>query len=479
MATLEALPDAEREDLLARRNYVLAGLRCAFGRRGAAEFWARFLHPRRWALLYGPPIADGGRGSAGVPPVPQGGGGAGLLPSSPMRAVERDPKGRPVYVDLEGYGGATAGGATAGDVDGGGAAPAAVAAPAHLATLRAVLAPTAPSREVLLRAKGAGRAGRIMFEIFSHGVGQRPEVVAAFGDWLRALVRERAAFAEMVRGLLLGPSEMRDEQVLLIGAQWIVPTATADDGGVQPPQDMHTDIPRKGELLSVAMHAGGGCLGTLFDPLGTAFHRSDFLGRADSGAFCYDSGSLHGGPGRTGVPGPYPAFDVSRYDREGRRLTCMPSALLDCSSRPRPHQVPSATRTPAPPAARCAHTRLAQQLATARAAPRAPYDRMSALTQCDFPSTHILLPLLPRHLPCRAPPASAQCLLHARLAGALCRSGGRPPAEQHGVQPPGAHLSQGHRPRLARIARARPKLGRQPLFWQLRPSPAGRRQRAS
>ena len=34
--------------------------------------------------------------------------------------------------------------------------------------------------------------------------------------------------------------------------------------------------------------------------------------RADSCAFAYDSGGLHCGPGRTGVVGPYPAFDVSR-----------------------------------------------------------------------------------------------------------------------------------------------------------------------
>ena len=33
---------------------------------------------------------------------------------------------------------------------------------------------------------------------------------------------------------------------------------------------------------------------------------------ADSCAFAYDTGGLHGGPGRTGVGGPYPAYDVSR-----------------------------------------------------------------------------------------------------------------------------------------------------------------------
>ena len=129
----------------------------------------------------------------------------------------------------------------------------------------------------------------------------------------------------MVLGILVGDTEAKGgggddagdaspprEEVLLVGTQFIVPKVDVTDGGVQRAQDMHTDIPRKGELLSVAVNAHGNFMGTLFDPLGTAFNRSDFLGRADSSAFAYDSGSLHCGPGRSGVPGPYPAFDVSR-----------------------------------------------------------------------------------------------------------------------------------------------------------------------
>ena len=83
------------------------------------------------------------------------------------------------------------------------------------------------------------------------------------------------------------------------------------DGGVQRTQDMHTDIPRKGELLSVAVNAHGNFMGTLFDPLGTAFNRSDFLGRADSSALrtTRDHPLRARALGRSGA---VPAFDVSR-----------------------------------------------------------------------------------------------------------------------------------------------------------------------
>ena len=66
------------------------------------------------------------------------------------------------------------------------------------------------------------------------------------------------------------------------------------------------------ELLSVAVHAHGAPLGTLFDPAGTVFDPSPSLRAARSCAFVYDSGGLHCGPGRAHVAGPYPAYDVGR-----------------------------------------------------------------------------------------------------------------------------------------------------------------------
>lgn len=53
-------------------------------------------------------------------------------------------------------------------------------------------------------------------------------------------------------------------------------------------------------------------MGTLFDPLGTVFERSAVTNHTTSHAFAYDSGGLHGGPGREGVGGPYPSYDISR-----------------------------------------------------------------------------------------------------------------------------------------------------------------------
>lgn len=55
-----------------------------------------------------------------------------------------------------------------------------------------------------------------------------------------------------VRGVL---GDHPYEELVLLGAQWIVPKVVATDKGVQHPQPMHTDIPQKGELLSVALHA--------------------------------------------------------------------------------------------------------------------------------------------------------------------------------------------------------------------------------
>ena len=84
--------------------------------------------------------------------------------------------------------------------------------------------------------------------------GQCRAVVSAFTRWLRGVVRHDAHMAEMVRGLLGGYEE---EAVVLIGTHWIIPKVNAQDGGTQQPQPMHTDIPTKGELLSIAMHAYG------------------------------------------------------------------------------------------------------------------------------------------------------------------------------------------------------------------------------
>ena len=102
-------------------------------------------------------------------------------------------------------------------------------------------------------------------------------------------------------------------EALLLGVHWIVPRVEAHDHGTVRPQPMHTDILHKGEVLAIAVHAGGLPMGTLLDPLADVFTPTRACASAAvSSAFAYDSGALHGAPGRTNVEGPYPAFDVSR-----------------------------------------------------------------------------------------------------------------------------------------------------------------------
>ena len=313
----------ETTTFLARRNFVLRALSRAFGRDGARAFWASFFDARRWAAL---------RMSATTAPRLDSAAAAAAAAAATVRPIgdsATDGKGRVVYADLDVPGSPPAATATT---------PSSAPTPAEaLVALRAVLAPTAPSVERLGTLKVTGRGKRILYEIREGSTDaereasrhQPSELIAVFGDWLRALLAESAPFAEMLRGLL---RRRRDDQgdeggrgggghgdgggvhdeVLLLGAHWIVPKVDAADGGVQPAQAMHTDILDKGEVLAVAVHAYGAHMGTLFDPLGTVFERSDAVLRADSSAFVYDSGGLHCGPGRAQVAGPYPAYEVGR-----------------------------------------------------------------------------------------------------------------------------------------------------------------------
>ena len=63
------------------------------------------------------------------------------------------------------------------------------------------------------------------------------------------------------------------QEVLLLGWHWIVPVVYEADGGSQPAQPLHSDIPQKGEVLAVGVHAYGAHMGTRIDPLGTAFEQ--------------------------------------------------------------------------------------------------------------------------------------------------------------------------------------------------------------
>ena len=76
-------------------------------------------------------------------------------------------------------------------------------------------------------------------------------------------------------------------EVLLIGAQWIVPKVTEYARGFIQEQDFHTDVNVLGEVLGVALHVDGEPMGTLIDSRGTVRIRSPHVGSAATSTFLH------------------------------------------------------------------------------------------------------------------------------------------------------------------------------------------------
>ena len=103
-------------------------------------------------------------------------------------------------------------------------------------------------------------------------------------------------------------------RVRLVGAQFIIPKATEYEPNIRQ-QAFHTDVPAKGEVVSVALHVRGLELGTLLDAKarittdGLTTH--ECIARAATSAFMYDTGTPHAGPPLS-VPPPYPHYAKDR-----------------------------------------------------------------------------------------------------------------------------------------------------------------------
>jgi len=197
-----------------------------------------------------------------------------LPPITPsLASVETDAEGRVVYVDLR-----------------------STVQTTSFQALLASLAAIQPADSLLARLSPINR-GRLLIEI------DDAAALEYFSDWLGA------AGSNSTLGRLLQPLGSR---LRLLGAQWIVPRATEYEPRIQP-QEPHTDVDAKGEVVSVAINVRGDDMGTLIDANarvdanGRVIGGSGF-GRAATPVFAYDTGAVHGGPGVAHVPGPYPRY---------------------------------------------------------------------------------------------------------------------------------------------------------------------------
>ena len=171
----------------------------------------------------------------------------------------------------------------------------------ELEALRERLRSSPPSPRLLERLTPINR-GRILVEI------EDVVTLRFFAKWLRSRVAANDALRRLLQPL--GPN------LRLLGAQWIVPRATEYEPCIRP-QDSHTDVDTKGEVISFAINVDGASMGTLIDPSarvdggGSVVSGSGF-GRADTSVFAYDTGAVHAGPGVAHVAPPYPRFFVQR-----------------------------------------------------------------------------------------------------------------------------------------------------------------------
>ena len=170
-----------------------------------------------------------------------------------------------------------------------------------LGELRAALHAARPQPALLERLPVINRS-RVLVDIRTAD----GDVARTFGVWLR-----RAAEASLSVAAMLADIAVEGE-VLLIGAQWIVPKVTEYDHGCVAQQSFHTDVDVLGEVLAIALHVDGEPMNTLIDPQGTPLAQSPHLARAESSAFLYDTGVVHAGPSAADVAGPYPRYLTSR-----------------------------------------------------------------------------------------------------------------------------------------------------------------------
>ena len=207
---------------------------------------------------------------------------AATPPSHPNLAlVEADGEGRVVYVDLEQRGD---------DLP--------------LQALRARLLAVRPTTRALERTPLIN-CNRALVEIKDR------VALDLFQSWL-ITTAINGAVGEALRQLLrpLG------SRILLLGAHFICPRITEYEPRVLP-QQPHTDVGTRGEVIAIGLNLQGEPMNTLIDTHATLDTNGNVQGgsgfhRAHTSVFAFETAAVHAGPGISHVQGPYPRFLTSR-----------------------------------------------------------------------------------------------------------------------------------------------------------------------
>ena len=207
---------------------------------------------------------------------------AAALPAAPdLFPVEVDRAGVVVYVDLQ----------PSGD-------------DSSLQPLRARLSTVQPTARTLERLPLINRS-RALVEV------EDEMALDLFQSWLLTTATS-GAMGEALRRLLrpLG------NRILLLGAHFICPRITEYEPRILP-QQPHTDVGTRGEVIAVGLHLDGDPMNTLLDPHATLDTDGEVQGgsgfrRAHTSVFAFETAAVHAGPGVPHVEGPYPRFLTSR-----------------------------------------------------------------------------------------------------------------------------------------------------------------------
>ena len=206
---------------------------------------------------------------------------AAAPPAPNLSPVEVDRAGTVVYVDLQPKGDDSS-----------------------LNALRARLSVVQPTAHTLERLPLINRS-RVLVEV------EDRTALDLFQSWLLSTATN-VAMGEGL-GRLLQPLGSR---ILLLGAHFICPRVTEYEPRILP-QQPHTDVGTRGEVIAVGLHLDGVPMDTLLDPHATLdtsgeVHGGSGFRRAHTSVFAFETAAVHAGPGVPHVEGPYPRFLTSR-----------------------------------------------------------------------------------------------------------------------------------------------------------------------
>lgn len=207
---------------------------------------------------------------------------AAMAPPAPdLSPVEVDRAGTVVYVDLQPNGNDSS-----------------------LQALRSRLSTVRPAARTLERLPLINRS-RVLVEV------EDRLALDLFQAWLLTTASNEA-MGEALRRLL----QPLGGRILLLGAHFICPRVTEYEPRILP-QQPHTDVGTRGEVIAVGLHIEGEPMNTLLDPHATLDMNGEVQSgtgfrRAHTSVFAFETAAVHAGPGVPHVEGPYPRFLTSR-----------------------------------------------------------------------------------------------------------------------------------------------------------------------